>query len=83
MTNMNAKMSILRYLTKTNADGKQNTMTTAHARTMFKVKNIAARIYDLRKEGFRIYTNNRKLKDGRIVKAYRLADAKNVSQLFV
>lgn len=76
---MNAKMKILRFLTKKNsATGKQNTLTTAHARTMFKVKNIAARIYDLRKEGFRIYTNTRKLSDGREVCAYRLAGADDV-----
>lgn len=80
---MNAKMNILRYLTKTDArTGKQNTLTTAQARSMFKVDNIAARIYDLRQDGFRIYTNNRKLKDGRMVKAYRLHGAEEVSQLF-
>ena len=80
---MNAKINILRYLTKPDArTGKQNTLTTAQARSMFKVDNIAARIYDLRQDGFRIYTNNRKLKDGRMVKAYRLHGAEEVSQLF-
>ena len=79
---MSSKMSILRFLTKTSNTGKQNTLTVSQARAMFKVKNIAARIYDLRQEGFRIYTNNRKLHDGRKVKAYRLADAQSVSKIF-
>lgn len=80
---MNTKMSILRYLTKTNADGKQNTLTKAQARTMFKAKNIAARIYDLRKDGFVISTIDRQMSDGRTVKAYRLEDkSENVSKLF-
>ena len=59
---MSSKLNILRYLTKTNASGKQNELTTAQARAMFKVQHVAARIYDLRSEGFRIYTNNRRLK---------------------
>lgn len=80
---MNSKMNMLRFLTKVNpATGKQNTMTTAQARSMFKIKNVAARIYDLRQDGFRIYTNNRKLKDGRVVKAYRLHNAESISHLF-
>lgn len=81
--NMSAKLSILRYLTKLNQKGKQNTLTTAQGRTMFKVQNISARIFDLRNEGYRIYTNIRKLSDGRVVKAYRLADAESVSKMFV
>lgn len=79
---MSSKMNILRYLTKTNSEGKQNQLTTAQARAMFKIQNVSARIYDLRSEGFRIYTNNRRLKDGRRVKAYRLADAQSVSKMF-
>ncbi len=79
---MSSKMNILRYLSKTNNDGKQNELTTRQARAMFKVQHVAARIYDLRSEGFRIYTNNRRLKDGRRVKAYRLADAQSVSKMF-
>lgn len=80
---MNTKMNILRYLSKTNAEGKQNTLTKAQARTMFKAKNIAARIYDLRKEGFVIATIDRQMSDGRVVKAYRLEDKSDkVSKLF-
>ena len=66
---MNAKERMLKFLSK---DSKYNTFTTAQARSMFGVTNIAARINELREEGYPIYTNTRKLSDGRTISFYRL-----------
>lgn len=63
---MASKQAILKYLSK----GK--TLTTKQARSMFKIKNVAARIYDLRGDGVDIKTSLRKLTDGRMVKSYHI-----------
>lgn len=65
---MSAKTKILSYLSKTT---RNNTLTTEQARAKFNVKNVAARIYDLRKEGHAIVTEQKKQK-GRIVNFYRI-----------
>jgi biotin operon repressor len=69
MTKMTAKEKMLNALTKT---GGYNTFTVAQARARFGVKNVAARINELREEGYPIYTNTRKLSDGRTISFYRL-----------
>lgn len=48
---MAAKTAMLKYLSK----GK--TLTIRQARTLFKVKNVAARIHDLRNDGHPIVTH--------------------------
>jgi hypothetical protein len=54
---------------------ERNTLTVRQARARFGVKNISARIHDLRKEGFPIYTNSKELADGRKITFYRLGNA--------
>jgi len=55
-------------------------LTVAEARSKFGVQRLAARIHELRNEGFRIYTNTIKLKRGpnrgKKVTAYRLVPSK-------
>jgi predicted ArsR family transcriptional regulator len=64
-----AKQKILDYLSKT--DG-YNTLTVAQARARFGINNVAARIDELRSEGYSIYTNTRTLEDGRKIQFYRM-----------
>jgi hypothetical protein len=67
--NMSAKEKILAYLSK---DGMRNTLTVAQARARFKIDNVSARIDELRKEGYSIYTNTKTLADGRKIQYYKL-----------
>lgn len=66
---MSTKAKILSYLSKTT---RYNTLTIEQARTKFNVKNISARISDLRKDGHAIVTEQKK-QNGRMVSFYRLA----------
>lgn len=68
-TKISAKQKILNYLSKTSG---YNTLSTAQARARFGIKNVAARIEELRKEGNVIYTNTRVRGDGTKVSVYRL-----------
>jgi hypothetical protein len=49
-----------------------NTFTVAQARARFGIENVSARINELRKDGFSIYTNTKLLEDGRRIYFYRL-----------
>ena len=49
-----------------------NTLTVAQAKARFGITNVSARINELRKEGFAIYTNTKTLADGRKISFYRL-----------
>jgi Helix-turn-helix domain len=49
-----------------------NTFTVKQAQRRFGIQNVSARIEELRKEGHCIYTNTRKLEDGRKITFYRL-----------
>jgi hypothetical protein len=69
MTKLSAKQKMLKTLAKT--DGF-NTFTVASARNRFGVKNVTARIHELREEGYPIYTNRKTLADGRRISFYRL-----------
>lgn len=62
---MSAINSMLNYL----ATNKQ--VTTAQARAMFKVSNVADVVYRLRNEGFSIYTNRVTNSRGKETFAYR------------
>ena len=63
---MSAKEKMLNFL----STGKS--LTVAQARFQYKIKNVGARIYDLRSEGHAIYTNSRILKSGKTVSEYRI-----------
>ena len=66
---MSAKQKILNYLSK---EGPYNTLTVAQAQSRFGISNVGARIEELRAEGHCIYTNKKKLSDGRTITFYRL-----------
>lgn len=68
------KDKLLDYLS---ASGPYNTLTVAQARARFGIKNVAARIRELRLEGFPIYTNVKTLEDGRTIRVYRLGRGSN------
>lgn len=69
MKKLSAKQRMLQTLTKTSG---YNTFSVAQARVRFGIKNVAARISELRKEGYAIYTNVRTRGDGTKVSVYRL-----------
>lgn len=69
MKKLSAKQRMLQTLTKSKG---YNTFSVAQARTRFGIKNVAARISELRKEGYAIYTNLRTRGDGTKVSVYRL-----------
>ena len=69
MSNLSAKQRILAALKQ--SDG-YNTFTIKSAQRRFGIKNIAARIEELRKEGHCIYTNTRKSVTGSKINFYRL-----------
>lgn len=64
-----AKLRILEALKRNSAS---NTFSVAQARARFGIQNVAARISELRQEGYAIYTNLRTRKDGTKVAVYRL-----------
>ena len=66
---LSAKQKMLNVLKKTEG---YNTFTVKQAQTRFGVKNIGARIEELRKEGHCIYTNSKTLEDGRKINYYRM-----------
>ena len=69
MTKLSAKQRILNYLSKNEG---YNTLSVAQARTRFGIQNVAARIDELRQEGYCIYTNTKRRNDGKKVRIYRL-----------
>jgi len=66
---LTAKQRLLNFLSK--KDG-YNTFSVAQARARFGIKNVAARIAELRNEGYAIYTNTKSRADGSKVAIYRL-----------
>ena len=60
-------------------EGVYDTFSVAQARRRFGVKNISARIAELRQEGWPIYTNIKSRGDGTKVAVYRLGTAKRKS----
>lgn len=69
MTKLSAKQRILNYLNKSQG---YNTLSVAQARARFGIKNVAARIEELRQEGHCIYTNTKRRGDGSKVSVYRM-----------
>lgn len=67
---MSAKQKIHAFLSK---ETGKNTLSVEQARTRFKIQNVAARIYDLRKEGVHINTVTKILRNGTRSKIYALA----------
>jgi len=68
MSKLSAKQRMLNALSQTEG---YNTFSVKSAQRRFGVKNIGARIEELRKEGHCIYTNSRKV-NGKKVNYYRL-----------
>ena len=66
---MSAKQKILTFLSK---EGPYNTLTVAQAKSRFGISNVGARIEELRAEGHCIYTNKKKLSNGKTITYYRL-----------
>ena len=66
MKKASAKQRMLKALSN------QKSFTVKEGRKQFHVKNIAARIEELRKEGNIIYTDTRKAKSGKVEKFYRI-----------
>lgn len=69
MAKTNAKQKMLNYLMKTEG---YNTFSVAQGQRLFGIKNVSARVHDLREEGYAVYTNERTRKDGTKVSIYRL-----------
>lgn len=69
MNKLTVKEKMLSVLYKTEG---YNTFTVAQARSRFGIKNVAARISELRQEGHSIFTNTRKLEDGRTIQYYKI-----------
>jgi Helix-turn-helix domain len=67
--NLSVKERMLNALKQTEG---YNTFTTKQAQRRFGIKNVSARINELRKEGHCIYTNTKILEDGSKVSVYRL-----------
>lgn len=63
---MTAVQSFFNYLSK------GNSVTTAQARTMFKVSNVSDLVYRLRNEGVPVYTNRVTTSRGVETFAYRI-----------
>ena len=60
-----AKTRMLNFL----SNGRD--ITTNQARQTFGIENVAARVYDLREDGYPIYTNRKNI-NGHTVNVYRL-----------
>lgn len=69
MTKVSAKQKIINFLSKKEG---YNTLSVAQARARFGIKNVTARIDELRQEGHCIYTNTKHRSDGTKVQVYRL-----------
>jgi hypothetical protein len=69
MEQLSAKQKILAALKQTSG---YNTFTVKAAQRRFGVKNVSARIEELRKEGHVIYTNTRYTESGQKINFYRL-----------
>lgn len=67
-------------LVKRLSSGKN--LTVSEAVSKFGIKRLAARIHELREEGFPIYTNRVQARGGRKVTAYRLAVDATPDSLF-
>lgn len=68
----NAKTRILGYFQR----GTDRTMTVAQARSMFKIKNVTARISELRADGHDIRTTMAEDRTGRERAVYSLMPAR-------
>jgi len=68
MSKLSAKTKMLNALKQTSG---YNTFSVKSAQKRFGIKNVAARIEELRKEGNCIYTNSRQV-NGKKVNYYRL-----------
>ncbi len=77
---MSVKEKLLAYLSK--PDYMWNTLSVAQARARFNAWNISARVYELREEGWPIYTNTRYRADGSKVNVYRMGTPSRSMKLY-
>lgn len=68
MSNLSAKTRILNALKQTEG---YNTFTVKSAQRRFGIQNVSARIEELRREGYCIYTNTKTV-NGKKINVYRL-----------
>jgi len=71
VSTVSAKSRILNYLAKKSPKGVNNTLTTRQAQSRFGISNVAARVAELRQEGYSIYTNSKKTAQGNRLALYR------------
>jgi len=69
MAKISAKTRMLQVL---KSGGEYNSFSVAQGRNRFGVKNVSARIAELRADGHPIYTNMKRRGDGSKVRVYRL-----------
>ena len=69
MTKLSAKQRMLNALKQKEG---YNTFTVKQAQHRFGIQNVSARIDELRQEGHCIYTNTKKLADGRTIRYYKM-----------
>ena len=69
MTKLSAKQKMLNALKQKEG---YNTFTVKQAQRRFGIKNVSARIDELRQEGHVIYTNTKKRADGTSFNVYRM-----------
>lgn len=70
MTTLSSKQRILNALKQTSG---YNTFSVKSAQKRFGIKNVSARVEELRQEGHCIYTNSRQV-NGKKVSFYRLGN---------
>ena len=68
MSKLSTKDKLLNYL----FNRVNNKLTVEKAQDLFGITNVSARINELRKEGFAIYTNTKTLENGKKIRYYRL-----------
>jgi predicted ArsR family transcriptional regulator len=68
-----ATQKILNYLRN-----KENFLTVRRARDRFGIQNVAARVKELREDGYYICTGTKRAKNGRTVSFYHLSEPSRV-----
>lgn len=77
MTNENAQEKIIKFLLGYNSEltpgaNKQTTLSVAQARARFRIRNVAARVLELRENGWNIFSNRFLNSEGKVKHQYIL-----------
>jgi hypothetical protein len=75
---MTAKQKLINFLSKKKGT---NTFTTEQARSWFGIRNVSARISELRQDGHQIQTKEKINKDGTKTYMYQLVSQSNTSKV--